>query len=94
MIEKILGHLDADDTESRIELAQVSEPGEQPRLEMRMQRQSGEQWITIRRIRLGAGQVPAMKMALQFMDSDALAPAPTDATDNVFSLADYRAIAV
>jgi hypothetical protein len=70
--ERTLAWLDADETDARIELVQVSAPGQQPTLEIRFQRECGALgWRTHRRMRLAAGQLGDLKMAMQLMDPDA-----------------------
>jgi hypothetical protein len=83
VFEKTLGFLDGDEAETRIELVQVSAPGTQATLELRMQRNGGELgWVTQRRIRVAPGQMAALRMAVQLMDADALAARPMVA-DNI-----------
>ncbi len=71
-IEKRLGDLLGYDEDTRVELVQVAEPGEPPTLELRLERHAGELgWQTHRRIRLAAGQIGALRDALNLMDLDA-----------------------
>ena len=71
-IEKQLGDLLGYDDDTRVELVQVGEPGETPTLELRLKRYAGELgWRTHRRIRLAAGQIGALRDALNLMDPDA-----------------------
>jgi hypothetical protein len=71
-IEKVLGVFDGADEDSRVELVQVGLPGQLPTLELRHQERCGELgWITQRRIRLAAGQMPDLRDALNLMDRDA-----------------------
>jgi hypothetical protein len=70
-IERLLGILDGADEDTRVELVQVGLPGELPTLELRHQSRCGEDWVTQRRIRLGAGQMPELRDALNLMDRDA-----------------------
>lgn len=71
-IEKQLGDLLGDDDDTRVELVQVAEPGQTPTLELRLKRDAGELgWQTHRRIRIGAGQIGALRDALNLMDPDA-----------------------
>ena len=83
VFEKTLGYLDGDEAGTRIELVQVAAPGVQATLEMRMQRDGGDLgWVTQRRMRVAPGQMAALRMAVQLMDADALAPRATSA-DNI-----------
>jgi hypothetical protein len=71
-IERLLGVFDGADEGTRVELVQVGLPGELPTLELRHQERCGELgWITQRRIRLAAGQMPDLRDALNLMDRDA-----------------------
>ena len=71
-IEKQLGNLLGFDEDTRVDIVQVGEPGDTPTLELRMERHSGELgWQTQRRIRLAAGQIGALRDALNLMDLDA-----------------------
>jgi hypothetical protein len=71
-IEKFLGYLAGDDSDSRVELVQVGQPSHTPTLEMRYQRESGSLgWVTQKRIKLAPGQVADLKNALNLMDPDA-----------------------
>lgn len=71
-IEKQLGVLAGDDDGSRVELIQVSEPGEVPTLELRFQRYAGDLgWMTHKRIRMAAGQISDLRAAINLMDLDA-----------------------
>lgn len=70
--EKFLGVLAADEEDGRIELVQVAEAGSAATLELRFQRYGGELgWVTHKRMRLAAGQLPDLQDALNLMDSDA-----------------------
>lgn len=70
--EKNLGNLLGYGEETRIELVQVGDAGETPTLELRLERFAGELgWQTQRRIRLAAGQIGALRDALNLMDPDA-----------------------
>lgn len=71
-LERSLGIFAADEPDSRIELVQVSRPGEAPTLEFRLQRQCADLgWCTHRRMRMAAGQIPDVHAALNMMDPDA-----------------------
>lgn len=71
-IDKQLGNLLGDQPDTRVELVQVCEPGEQPTLELRLKRHGGELgWQTHRRIRIAPGQIGALQDALNMMDPDA-----------------------
>lgn len=71
-IEKTLGDLLGFDEDTRVELVQVGAPNEVPTLELRLKRDAGELgWLTHRRIRLAAGQIGALRDALNLMDPDA-----------------------
>jgi len=88
--ERTLAWLNADEPDARIELVQIAEPGAQPTLEMRFQRACGELgWRTQRRMRLAAGQLGDMKLAMQMMDADAW-QAPQTTSDGVVRLAAVR----
>jgi len=94
--EKLLGDLLGFEADTRVELVQVSEPGETPTLELRLQRDGKELgWLTQRRIRLCAGQIGQLRDALNLMDPDGRdAPAPRihpmRRSDKVISMADLR----
>ena len=84
MFETLLGILDGDEANTRIELVQVASPGEQATLELRMQRDGGDLgWVTQRRIRMAPGQIGQLRTALSLMDRDAQVPAPAPAGSNV-----------
>ena len=71
-IEKQLGTLAGDEEESRVEIVRVSEPGETPTLEMRMQHHTEDiGWQTHRRVTLAPGQIGALRDMLNLMDRDA-----------------------
>lgn len=71
-LEKLLASLAGYDDMTRVELAQVCEPGETPTLEMRLQTHNGDLgWLTTKHIRLAAGQIRELRDALNMMDLDA-----------------------
>lgn len=71
-IEKFLASLVGADEMSRVEVVQVSQPGQTPTLEFRLERDAGDLgWQTHRRIRLAAGQISQLRDALNLMDADA-----------------------
>ena len=79
MFEKVIGTLAGDSPDTRVELAQVAEPGEQPTLEIRLLHDAGALgWTVQKTIRLGAGQVPDLRDALNLLDADARAPRRPD----------------
>lgn len=89
--EKALGSLLGFDDKTRVELVQVSSPNEVPTLELRMTRDGGELgWLPQRRIRLAAGQIGALRNALNLMDLDAqnsrTLARPRDEDSNVIDL--------
>lgn len=72
MFEKLLGTLLGETEGSRVEVVQVAESGETPTLEIRLLHDAGELgWMVHKRIRLAAGQVGALRDALNMMDIDA-----------------------
>jgi hypothetical protein len=80
MFETIVGTLAAQEEGSRIEIVQCARPAEQPFVELRFQRYCEQLgWQTQRRMALAAGEVGAMRMALNLLDTDAQAPAATPA---------------
>jgi hypothetical protein len=71
-IERFLGVLAGDETDSRIELVQVGEQGSIPTLELRFQRHGGDLgWMTHKRMRLAPGQISDLQQAVNMMDMDA-----------------------
>jgi len=71
-IEKLLASLVGADPGSRVEIVQVSQPGQTPTLELRLEHNAGALgWQTHRRIRLAAGQITQLRDALNMMDADA-----------------------
>lgn len=87
--EKQLGTLAAREDSTRIKVVQVAEPDETPTVEFRYQRH-GESlgWVTHRRIRMAAGQVGALKDALNLMDPDGRDAERIDETSKIESLFD------
>lgn len=77
MLDKLLGTLLGADDGTRVELVQVAEPGQTPTLEIRLLQDAGALgWTVHRRIRVGAGQVGALRDALNMMDLDAQGAQP------------------
>lgn len=71
-IERCLGMLAGEDSDSRIEMVQVGEPNTIPTLELRFQRYGEDLgWVTHKRIRMAPGQVGDLREALNLMDPDA-----------------------
>ncbi|MFU8803875.1 MAG: hypothetical protein ACNA8W_08720 [Bradymonadaceae bacterium] len=84
--EKILASLAGYDEMTRVEVSQVTEPGETPTLEMRLQTHGGELgWLTTKRIRLASGQIRELRDALNMMDLDAQKARPSARTGNAAS---------
>ena len=78
MFEKLLGTLLGDTEGSRVEIVQVADSGETPTLEIRLLHDAGELgWMVHKRIRIAAGQMAALRDALNMADLDAQAT-PTD----------------
>ena len=70
--EKQLGNLLGYDDDTRVQLVQVGEASETPTLELRLERHAGDLgWQTQRRIRMAAGQIGALRDAINLMDRDA-----------------------
>lgn len=70
--DKTLASLLGFDEKTRVEVVQVSEPNQVPTLELRLTTDGGELgWLPQRRIRLAAGQIGALRDALNLMDLDA-----------------------
>lgn len=90
--ERSLAMLEGWEPGTRIEVVQVALPGEVPALEFRLQRESASLgWMTERRIRAAAGQVPELRMALNLMDPDAQVARPAPAEILAFPGATRRA---
>lgn len=95
ILEKVLGDLLGFDENTRVELVQVGAPNEIPTLELRLKRDAGELgWLTHRRIRLAAGQIGALRAALNMMDPDArdarIHARERDQGSNIIDLASLR----
>jgi hypothetical protein len=77
-LEKLLASLAGYDDMTRVELAQVCEPGQFPTLEMRLQTHNGDLgWLTTKHIRLAPGQIRELRDALNMMDLDAQRARPS-----------------